>query len=179
MEVKLKTPHGSFETEARWDSYRDTDIISLCLSDNSCGFDEPVAVASLYLPDVGAIQTEAGRPVIAVKDWSENEGMVQSLVDSGVIEPQPCGYPLQSGYVEVSVYPLTPEAVQEVNEVCPHIIDSLSVSNETMLGEVDDILRSGSLIDAGMDGLQQFRDKIAQSMEVLQQCEKKSEGISL
>jgi hypothetical protein len=179
MEVKLESPHGSFTTEARWDSYRDTDILSLYLADTSHGFDEPVAVASVFLPDAGAIQTEAGRPVIAVKDWSENEGMVRSLIDSGVIEPQPCGYPLQSGHVEVSVYPLTPEAVQEVNEVCPHVIESLSVSNEAMLEEVDDILRSGSLIDMEVDGLQQFRDKIAQSMEVLQQCEKESEGISL
>lgn len=42
---------------------------------------EPLAVATVNLPDV-----ELADGCILVKDWAENEGMFESLIDAGVIE---------------------------------------------------------------------------------------------
>lgn len=49
-------------------------------SDEGAGL-EPLATATVNVPDWGP---EDG--CIMIKDWSENEGMMASLVDSGVIE---------------------------------------------------------------------------------------------
>jgi hypothetical protein len=54
----------------------------------------PVATASVYVP--GLLPGE-----VAIKDYSENEGMLQTLLDAGVVTP-PHRY-VRSGYVVIPV----------------------------------------------------------------------------
>lgn len=48
-----------------------------------------------------------------IKDWSENEGVYDALVSSGVIEPTEVTMP--TGFVEARLGRLTPAAVAEIN----------------------------------------------------------------
>lgn len=43
---------------------------------------EPYAMATVNLPEIAMAPTE-----IAVKDYSENEGMLQFLIDNNIVEP--------------------------------------------------------------------------------------------
>jgi hypothetical protein len=57
---------------------------------------EPFAVASVNIPD------EEMRPgEIAIKTWSENEGILPWLVEQGIVEP--CHRKVPTGHVEASV----------------------------------------------------------------------------
>jgi len=56
----------------------------------------PVARVSTNLPEV-----EIGENETAIKDWSENEGILDILVDAGVIS-EPIYY-IESGFVQVPV----------------------------------------------------------------------------
>ncbi|WP_152050931.1 DUF4313 domain-containing protein [Tautonia marina] len=61
----------------------------------------PIAQATVNLPDVAL-----GRNQVAIKDWSENEGMLDALVAAGVVKPT--GETVRSGYVEVPICELQP-----------------------------------------------------------------------
>lgn len=61
----------------------------------------PVATATVNLPDV-----TLGRNQVAIKDWSENEGMLDALVAAGVVKPT--GHKVRSGFVEVPICELQP-----------------------------------------------------------------------
>lgn len=61
----------------------------------------PIATATVNLPDV-----PLGRNQVAIKNYSENAGMLEALVDAGVVKPT--GQTVPSGYAEVSVYELQP-----------------------------------------------------------------------
>lgn len=56
----------------------------------------PVATASVNLPDVEMADDE-----VAIKDWSENEGMLSALLDAGIVAP-PVRLEL-SGFVVVPI----------------------------------------------------------------------------
>ena len=49
-------------------------------------------------------RVDAGR--IAIKDYSENEGMVDTLLEMGIIQGKPV-YSIPSGWVQIPVYDLT------------------------------------------------------------------------
>lgn len=75
-------------------SYGHTDRIALTLSDVEDG--EPVAVATINLPELALAADE-----VVIKDYSENEGMLATLVTAGVISAPLRAIPLQ--YVTVYV----------------------------------------------------------------------------
>ena len=75
-------------------SYGHTDRIALTLSDVEDG--EPVAVATINLPELALAADE-----VVIKDYSENEGMLATLVAAGVISAPLRAIPLQ--YVTVYV----------------------------------------------------------------------------
>jgi len=52
---------------------------------------EPLATATVYMRDA-----EPAQGCVWIKDWSENEGMLGSLVKAGVIEPT--GRTTQAGF---------------------------------------------------------------------------------
>ena len=61
----------------------------------------PVATATVNLPDV-----PLGKNQVLIKNWSENEGMLDALVAAGVVKPT--GETVRSGFVEVPVCELQP-----------------------------------------------------------------------
>lgn len=50
---------------------------------------------------------------IAIKNWSENDGIVNSLVKAGLIEPEACGQ-IENDFVSAPVHKLTPGAIVEL-----------------------------------------------------------------
>jgi hypothetical protein len=64
----------------------------------------PYAVATVNLPDVLLQPNE-----VLIKDYAENEGILQFLVDNNIVVPTQNG--VQSGYVWVPVCILNPESV--------------------------------------------------------------------
>ena len=63
---------------------------------------EPVATLSVNLPYDDMKQDE-----LAVKEWSENEGAADTLINAGIIDPR-AHRSVTSGFVQVPVYKLTP-----------------------------------------------------------------------
>lgn len=57
---------------------------------------EPVATCTVNMPDYNLAEGE-----ICIKDYSENEGMLDFLVKEGIVEDT--GKRLQSGYVTIPV----------------------------------------------------------------------------
>lgn len=53
--------------------------------------------------------------LVAIKEWSENTGMTQALIDATVIQPA-VKHVFDSGYVQIKVYQLTPEALAELRK---------------------------------------------------------------
>lgn len=70
----------------------------------------PIATATVNLPDANIPKN-----AIAVKNYSENEGMVDTLVASGVIKPEPLKF-IMSGFVSIGVYELTKEALADLKQ---------------------------------------------------------------
>lgn len=61
----------------------------------------PIAAATVNLPDV-----TLGRNQVAIKDWSENEGLLKALTAAGVVKPT--GQTVRSGFVEAPICELQP-----------------------------------------------------------------------
>lgn len=59
--------------------------------------------------------TEVPENIVAVKDWSENSGMVATLAAFNVIDPK-LYRSEESGFVQVEYFPLTTRAVQELEK---------------------------------------------------------------
>lgn len=66
---------------------------------------EPYATCTVNLPELKCNDDE-----VFVKDYSENEGMAQILIDNGVICPQPLST-FRYNFVEISKYKLTQTAM--------------------------------------------------------------------
>lgn len=96
--------------------------------DTRFGMDQPVAIRfATYSNGQRAILLETldGEPwatvtcavsqpipdgCVAIKDYSENEGLLAVLIDSGILEPNPVAV-IPSGYVSPPVHRLTREAL--------------------------------------------------------------------
>ena len=76
------------------------DVLGLELWDSE-GF--PFLRVTVNLPGVGV-----PKDCIAIKSWSENEGIVQNLIQWGVIEPLPT-MEVKTGHVVAPVHRLTEE----------------------------------------------------------------------
>lgn len=62
----------------------------------------PVATATVNLAD----EVPTSQDHVFIKDYSENEGMTNALIDAGLIEPTPTRT-VQTGYVSVNEHKLT------------------------------------------------------------------------
>jgi hypothetical protein len=67
----------------------------------------PIATATVNLPDV-----PLGGNQVAIKSYSENEGLLQALIAAGVVKPT--GQTVPTGYAEVAICELQPP-FREVN----------------------------------------------------------------
>ena len=63
--------------------------------------DGPVATATVNLPGV-----KLGPNQVAIKDYAENEGLLEALVAAGVVKPT--GEKVRSGFVEIAICELQP-----------------------------------------------------------------------
>jgi len=87
-------------------AYYPNDRMAIMLKE--VGTNEPVATATVNLPDYDIPDETA-----FIKDYSENEGMVQSLIDADIIYPFLVGH-AKSGYVDIPLYIITDEAIDKL-----------------------------------------------------------------
>ena len=66
------------------------------------------AVASVNLPDA-----PIGTNQVAIKDYSENEGIADFLVTLGILEPD-VDFSVNSGFVSIPVYNLSEAAIDQI-----------------------------------------------------------------
>jgi len=83
-----------WDCDIKYSHYMENKQIAILLKDSNDG--SPVATASVCLPDYNFKKNET-----AIKDYSENEGMVKCLVDAGIIELT--GETVRSGWVDVPI----------------------------------------------------------------------------
>ena len=100
MKVKFKDWNCIIE----WSLYLENDNIAIKLLDEKTK--ELVAVATTNTSE------ETPLPGVQIKDWSENRGMWEALVDAGVIESEPIEK-IASYFVLVKVGKLTEKAEEE------------------------------------------------------------------
>lgn len=103
MKVKFKNWNCIIE----WSIYSQNNNIAIKLLDEKTK--ELVAVATTNTSE------ETPLPGVQIKDWSENRGMWEALVDSGVIESEPIEK-IASYFVLVKVGKLTEKAEEEFME---------------------------------------------------------------
>ena len=71
---------------------------------------EPMATATVNIPNVTLNPYE-----VLIKDYSENEGMWEALVDGNVIDSQPRGV-IVTGHATVNIAKLTEESIAHLTE---------------------------------------------------------------
>lgn len=103
MKVKFKDWNCVIE----WSIYSQNNNIAIKLLDENTK--ELVAVATTNTSE------ETPLPGVQIKDWSENRGMWEALVDAGVIESEPVEK-ITSYFVQVKVGKLTKQAEEEFME---------------------------------------------------------------
>lgn len=103
MKVKFKDWNCIIE----WSLYLENDNVAIKLLDENTK--ELVAVATTNTSE------ETPLPGVQIKDWSENRGMWEALVDSGVIESEPVEK-ITSYFVQVKVGKLTEKAEEDFME---------------------------------------------------------------
>ena len=73
--------------------------IALLLNDADDG--EPIATASVWIEGIP-------EGCVAIKDYSENEGMTDALINAKIIKPQIIDFH-RSGFVTIMIYEFIPE----------------------------------------------------------------------
>ena len=93
----LKVKFKEWNCIAQFSHYNANDRVAIQLVEE--GTYDPIATATINLPTVNI---KPGN--VAIKDYSENEGMVKSLTDAGIIgELKAIHY---SGHVQIGIYEL-------------------------------------------------------------------------
>lgn len=80
--------------EVHFSKYTGNDRVAIILTDKDTG--EPYATASVNL-----VNQELAPDEVAIKNYSEGEGMLNDLVDAGIVEDT--GREVGSGYVMVPI----------------------------------------------------------------------------
>lgn len=93
MNVKFK----QWDCTPTFGQYRDNDRTAIKLIDAETG--EPIATATINLPEC-----QLGDDEVIIKDYSENEGMLDALVKANIVEAT--GMMVQSGHVTCPVVKL-------------------------------------------------------------------------
>lgn len=97
--LELVTPHGKYTGTLRVFQYAEPKNWVLRLIDEDSPFHEPIATLSVN-PTIRLADDE-----VAIKDWSENEGALASLLSTGWFEEEPVRVIL-SGHVQIDVIKL-------------------------------------------------------------------------
>jgi len=98
----MKMTFGEWECLVVFRRYHDGNPAILLIDANDY---QPVATATVNAD----IPPPDG--TVFVKDWSENEGMLEALIAANVIHPEPVGF-VPLGFVTAGAYCLTDEALR-------------------------------------------------------------------
>lgn len=93
----IKVKFKKWNCIAVFKKYADNHRTAIELEDEKTG--EPIAIASVNLSEKTIHKNE-----IAIKDYSENEGMVKALTEAGIIGD--LIYSVQRGFVKIGIYQL-------------------------------------------------------------------------
>ena len=104
MEI-LICVHKGIKCSLYFSKYHGNNRTAIKLSDVSDGL--PWAVATVNVPDC---ELESGE--VCIKNYSENEGMVQSLMKADIIHA-PHRY-ASSGYVKIPICKLTEQSLKQI-----------------------------------------------------------------
>jgi hypothetical protein len=94
MDIKVK--FNKWDCKLVFTTYRNNRRIAIELVEDTPPFFEPVAMATVNLPNEKMEPDE-----VAIKDYSENEGMLECLMKAGIIS-KPLRI-VQSGFVSVPI----------------------------------------------------------------------------
>lgn len=107
----MNITHKGYECKVQFGRYYNGNNAIQFIGNEGTDYEgEVVAVASVN----GEI--ELADDVVGIKTWSENEGIVQSLVDGGVIEPGLLGVE-PTGFVEIEHYRLTAASLEKIYQL--------------------------------------------------------------
>lgn len=95
MIIEHKTPYGgeTYRLSVSFTKYQNGQH-AIQLSDMADGF--PYATASVAMTNVDLESDD-----VAIKNWSENEGILESLIEAGIVS-KPHSY-IPSGYVNIPI----------------------------------------------------------------------------
>ena len=122
MEIKMfifKTQFGEeYICECIVSQYRESGAFALQLigAEDSPYEGEPIAMATVNLPHLNVGLTDGERVLTFIKDWSENQGILDQLVEQNMVrrvcqQGQPVRVP--TGYVQADL----------VEVICPTMVD--------------------------------------------------------
>lgn len=103
--ITLKLSVGEWPAVLHVQRYSNNRIAIECLDPND---GEPIAVATVNLPD-----EHLGENEVFIKDYSENEGMLNSLMEAGIVSA-PIDM-VQSGFVQIPKCKLLWNILDELN----------------------------------------------------------------
>lgn len=103
----MKVNFNGFVCDVEFSFYENGKNVAIILNDEQDG--ELVTVATVN----GEIETDG--TYVGIKDWSENEGIVQALFDGGILLDEVVTIEF-SGFVSIPYLNLTEEALAEVNK---------------------------------------------------------------
>jgi len=78
--VYFEGPHEKYVGELHLERYSFNDRIALSLVDTSEGFAEPIAFCTVCVPGIPLNEDQ-----VIIKNYSENQGMLKSLIDQEII----------------------------------------------------------------------------------------------
>lgn len=111
MKVTLNA-YSNIELSVRFDKYqKGGTAIILEHVDEDTGFTEQYAVATVYVVEL----EQFGEDYVAIKNYAENEGILDALVSGGVIEKEAVAF-LRSGFVDLPIHKLTERAIKKMKE---------------------------------------------------------------
>lgn len=112
MKVTLKK-FAQVELDVRFDKYHKGGIaIILEHTDEDTRFTEQYAVATVYVVEL----EQFGEDYVAIKNYAENEGVLDALVSGGVIEKEAVAIS-HSGFVDLPIHKLTVRAIKKVKAI--------------------------------------------------------------
>jgi len=97
--MKIKLSFGEYDCTLTKHQY-ENGRVALCLNETDTG--EPFCVASVNIPEFNLRSNQ-----VLIKNWSENEGVLESLVEARVIEDT--GEQVNAGFVYANLCYLLPE----------------------------------------------------------------------
>ena len=104
-----------FEVELEFGVYDNGEGTAISLIETQTGEYVTTATVNLDSPDFHLGQTMHGERFVAIKDYGENEGMTQFLIDNDFIRPKPVAS-MRTGFVSVKGYLLTDAAIDLFHE---------------------------------------------------------------